>query len=270
VTGPRLLTNDPRIAEALIQTLLTLARQSKLSSLHITFPTLAEAELMECQGFMLRQGLQFQWENDGYTTFEDFLGALSSRKRKQIRKERQAVEAAGVVVDILVGSDIKSEHWDKFYRFYNSTTQYKSGETYLTREFFDRMSNSAIGEQVVLMLARDTDGYFAGAFNLMGGGTLYGRNWGTVREVPFVHFEACYYRALDFAIDNDLQRVEAGAQGPHKLDRGYMPVATWSAHWIADPTFERAIQQFLNGERQAVAQEIDQLTKMGPFRKGLE
>ncbi len=268
VTGPRLLTADDKVADALCQALLTIARQSRLSSLHITFPLEAEAHRLERYGFLLRQGLQFQWTNDGYQTFDDFLGALASRKRKQIRKERLAVVNSGVIIDTLVGADIKPVHWDWFYEFYQNTTDSKMGETYLTRAFFELLSASSIGDKVVLMIAHDQDGPCAGAFNLMGSDTLYGRNWGAVRDIPFVHFEACYYRALEFAIERGLKRVEAGAQGPHKLDRGYLPVATWSAHWIADPVFAQAIGKFLTAERASVTHEIAKLGEMGPFKKG--
>ena len=267
VTGPRLLTADPRIAEALIQALSTIARQSRLSSLHITFPTEEQALRFQDHGFMLRQGVQFHWTNAGYGSFQEFLDALSSRKRKQIRKERTAVQHSGVTIDTLIGDDIKPAHWDAFYDFYVAAVDRKAGEAYLTRSFFEHLSASSVGDKVVLMMAKDADGFFAGAFNLLGSDTLYGRNWGCVRDVPFVHFETCYYRALDFAIAHNLRRVEAGAQGPHKLDRGYLPVSTWSAHWIADPPFARAIDHFLRGERAATVQDIAAMARMGPFKK---
>lgn len=267
VTGPRLLTDDPAVADALIMGLTAIARQSRVSSLHVTFPTPDHATALQRHGFLLRTGLQFHWTNDGYASFQDFLNALSSRKRKQIRKERQAVQHSGVIIDTLVGAEIKSVHWDRFYQFYLTSIDRKAGEAYLTRAFFDHLSASTVGDQVVLMLARDADGIFAGAFNLLGGDTLYGRNWGAVRDVPFVHFEACYYSALDFAIAQGLKRVEAGAQGPHKLDRGYLPVTTYSAHWIADPAFARAIAHFLTAERASIAAEIERLRDLGPFRK---
>lgn len=271
VTGPRLLAgsgpNRTAIARALAQGLVTVADQWGVSSLHVTFPTDPELADLEAAGFMMRQGYQFQWHNSGYASFQDFLGALSSRKRKQIRKERDAVAQSGLTLQTLVGDDIKAHHWDHFYRFYLSTIDRKMGEAYLTRAFFEALSQSTAGQSVVLMLALDGDETIAGALNLVGGGTLYGRNWGADREVPYLHFELCYYQALDFAIANKLNRVEAGAQGAHKLDRGYLPTATWSGHWIKDPEFATAVKGFLVMERGAVTREINKLTEMGPFKK---
>ena len=267
VTGPRLLTGHPHIADALTRALLSIAQESGVSSLHITFPTQKQALHLEQHGFMLRQGLQFQWINRGYSSFDDFLSDLSSRKRKQIKKERQAVARTGIVIDTLVGADITPNHWDNFFRFYLTIVDSKSGGAYLNREFFEALSASALQNQIVLMIARDGATPIAGAFNMLGSDTLFGRNWGAVQDVPFLHFEACYYRALDFAIDHRLARVEAGAQGAHKLDRGYLPTPTWSAHWIADPAFAKAVAAFLTKERAAIDRQIDGLTLMGPFRK---
>jgi predicted N-acyltransferase len=274
VTGPRLLAGDgpdrAAIANALAQGLIAAADQWGVSSLHVTFPTDQELPWLEGNGFMMRQGFQFHWTNPGYVGFQDFLDALASRKRKQIRKERQSVAQTGLTFTTLVGDEIKSRHWDHFHRFYLSTVDRKMGEAYLNRRFFEALSASPAGQSVVLMLAMDGDEPMAGALNLMGGGTLYGRNWGADRDVPYLHFELCYYRAIDFAIANGLARVEAGAQGEHKLDRGYLPAATWSGHWIKEPAFATAVKGFLVMERAAIAREMDRLAGIGPFKKTAE
>lgn len=272
VTGPRLLTrpgpNAPEHARALAATLIELAKRLGVSSAHITFPTQAEAELLERQGFLIRQGFQYHWTNAGYGGFDDFLAALAARKRKQVKRERAAIASSGVRVSTLVGADVKTRHWDAFHRFYERTVDRKWGGAYLTREFLDRLSASPLGERVVLIWAEEADATpVAAAFNMLGGDTLYGRTWGAAREIPFLHFESCYYRALDFAIAHGLARVEAGAQGEHKVSRGYLPTPTWSGHWIADPGLRRAVTRFLDQERPLIAQAMAEQAEGSPFRQ---
>jgi predicted N-acyltransferase len=270
VTGPRLLVRagtpkgtDAMLARALVQ----MAEAMRVSSLHVTFPTAAEADLLEGEGCLRRLGYQYQWTNRGYESFDDFLAALSSRRRKQIRKERQAVAAQGLSIATLVGEDVKARHWDAFHRFYEAVVDRKWGAPYLTREFFDRLSASAVGKDVVLVWVEQDDAPVAAAFNMRGGGTLYGRTWGAGAELPFLHFEACYYRALDFAIAHHLDRVEAGAQGEHKVSRGYEPVATHSAHWIADARLRDAVARAVAMERRSVLAHMAEQAEAGPFRQ---
>ncbi|MDX2223725.1 MAG: GNAT family N-acetyltransferase [Rhodospirillaceae bacterium] len=274
VTGPRLLVrgglddDETRaLRQALIGAMVEVARQRRVSSLHVTFPTVAEQELMTEAGFLPSIGEQYHWKNEGYGTFDDFLAALSSRKRKTIRKEREVANGHGIAIRTLVGADIKPQHWDAFYRFYTGTSDRKWGQAYLTREFFDLLA-SRMADAVVLVMGFAGDRAVCGAINLRGGNTLFGRNWGTAVDLPMLHFECCYYRAIDFAIAHRLAWVEAGAQGQHKVQRGYLPRPTYSAHWIADANFRRAVAQFLAEERDAVTQHIEALADYGPFRKG--
>jgi predicted N-acyltransferase len=270
VTGPRLLVAaDADVAatrEALLSTGTTAVKQLHASSLHITFLTEDEWLSAGEAGFLQRTDQQFHWENRGYATFDNFLADLASAKRKNLRKERAAVREAGVEFDWLSGSDLTEAHWDTFYRFYMDTGGRKWGRPYLTREFFSRVSDS-MGEQVVLILARRNGRYIAGALNFKGGGVLYGRNWGCTEFIPFLHFETCYYQAIDYAIAHGMKKVEAGAQGAHKLLRGYMPTPTYSAHYIAHAGLRRAVDDFLTHEREAVAEHIEELAERGPFRK---
>jgi predicted N-acyltransferase len=272
VTGPRLLVRPDAgaaVADALIAGMVELARRHKVSSLHITFPTAGEWQRFTAAGFLQRTGRQFHWENAGYASFDDFLAALSSRKRKTIRKEREAALAGGIEIRTLTGDAIEKRHWDAFFRFYISTSDRKWGSPYLTREFFD-LIGASMAKSIVLVMAEKGGRLIAGALNLRGGDTLYGRNWGCAGDFPFLHFEACYYRAIDFAIAEGLQRVEAGAQGQHKIQRGYLPSPTYSAHWIRDPGFRRAVADFLARERRAVAHEMDALAELSPFRREME
>jgi predicted N-acyltransferase len=270
VTGPRLLLRadaGPDTAAALIAAMLEMARRHKVSSLHVTFPTEGECRHLAAAGFLRRMGQQFHWLNDGYKSFDDFLGALSSRKRKQIRRERRDALQDGMAIETLTGSAIRREHWDAFYRFYRATADRKWGEAYLTRAFFDLLGER-MAERVVLIMARKAGRYVAGALNLIGRDALYGRNWGCLGDFPFLHFEACYYRAIDFAITHGLQRVEAGAQGQHKIQRGYLPVPTYSAHWIRDPGFARAVEDFVEREHRALEYEMGQLEdELSPFKR---
>ncbi len=265
VPGPRLLLRDPAVAPALIAALEAVTDQSGLSSAHATFIAPAEVALFEAAGWLIRQGTQFHWTNDGYASFDDFLAALASRKRKAIRKERAAA-VEGLTIRHLTGAEITPAHWDAFWVFYQDTGSRKWGQPYLTRAFFDRIGQT-MGDRVLLILAERDGVPIAGALNLIGADTLYGRYWGATEEVPFLHFELCYYQAIDAAIARGLTTVEAGAQGEHKLARGYAPVATYSAHYIPDPGFRRAIADFLVREREAVASDRDYLGELTPFRR---
>ncbi|MCZ6863741.1 MAG: GNAT family N-acetyltransferase [Alphaproteobacteria bacterium] len=270
VTGPRLLvqpgSDAERTRKLLIAGMLEVTRQSEMSSLHVTFPIEDEAVALEKAGMVLRMGQQFHWENQGYADFEDFLARLTSRKRKTIRRERSTVAEAGIRVRPLVGAQIEPRHWDAFHRFYIATYDRKWGYPYLTREFFSLLGER-LADQVVLIVAEKDGEIIAGALNIRGGDALYGRNWGCAGEFKFLHFEACYYQAIEFAIANGLARVEAGTQGPHKIQRGYRPRPTWSAHWIRDDGFRRAVTDFCRRERRAVEQELAYLAAMSPFRQ---
>ena len=270
VTGPRILARPGDDADAIRATLIAgmidTVKQYNLSSVNVTFAHEADAGRLEAAGFLIRHGHQFHWQNQGYDTFDDFLANLSSRKRKNIRKERKAIADAGVRFDTLVGDDIKPHHWDEFHEFYVSTYDRKWGYPYLTREFFDIL-NDRMADKVALIRAEE-DGYaIGGALNLIGSEALFGRNWGCNSQRKFLHFEACYYRAIDLAIELRLARVEAGTQGPHKIQRGYLPVQTYSAHWIRDEGFRDAVADFLVREKQAEAGEVEYLGELSPFRR---
>lgn len=273
VTGPRLLLHPEAGADAadlLIAAMVEVARRRKVSSLHVTFPTETDWQRFGAAGFLQRLGQQFHWENAGYASFDEFLEALTSRKRKQIRRERRDALADGIEIETLTGSAIKERHWDTFFRFYISTSDRKWGSPYLTREFFSLLG-ARMAEKVVLVMAKKGGRYVAGALNLRGTDTLYGRNWGCTGDFPFLHFEACYYRAIDFAIAHGLKRVEAGAQGEHKIQRGYLPCPTYSAHWIRDPGFARAVEDFLRRERRALEEEMEGLEDaLSPFKREAE
>jgi predicted N-acyltransferase len=268
VPGPRLLTrgNDADVREALLGALRSVAEQSQLSSLHVTFCTEEEAAAMRDAGFLHRVGVQYHFDNPGYESFDDFLAALSSRKRKSIRKEREAIKDYGLTIQALSGPEITPRHWDAFFAFYMDTGNRKWGRPYLTRRFFDLLG-SDMPENVVLMFAEKDGQPVAGALNLKGADCLYGRNWGCLDEFKFLHFELCYYQAIDYAIAHKLQRVEAGAQGEHKIQRGYLPVETHSAHWIAERSFRAAVADYLERERRVIRQEIAGLAEFSPFRK---
>ncbi len=265
VPGPRLLLRDPAVAPTLIAATEAMVAEHDLSSAHATFVTPDQLPLFEAADWLIRTGSQFHWHNQGYGTFDDFLAALSSRKRKAIRKEREGA-LADVEVRALSGAEIGEAEWDAFWRFYQDTGSRKWGRPYLTRAFFPMLS-ARMPDHVLLMLAYRDGRPVAGALNLIGGDTLYGRYWGCTEEIPFLHFELCYYQAIDAAIARGLKRVEAGAQGEHKLARGYRPVPTYSAHYIPHPGFRRAVADFLERERHAVAHEIEMLDQMAPFKK---
>lgn len=266
VTGPRILAADTARRDLLLKAGKAATDQIGASSLHMTFLRKEEWLAAAEEGYLLRTDRQFHWRNHGYRDFEQFLGELSSPKRKNLRKERAAVAREGISFDWLTGADITEAHWDRFFEFYTDTGSRKWGHPYLTRDFFSRIGAS-MADQIVLIMARRGRDYVAGALNFMGEGTLFGRNWGTLEYVPFLHFETCYYQAIDFAIARGLTKVEAGAQGEHKLLRGYMPEETYSAHYIAHKGLRRAVDQFLAQEREAVREHIGELARHGPFRK---
>jgi predicted N-acyltransferase len=266
VPGRRLLARDPAMAPALIAAAEKLVDANGLSSAHATFILPDERALFERAGWLIRADSQFHWLNSGFASFDDFLATLSSRKRKAIRRERaEAVE--GLEIVHLSGDAITEAHWDAFWAFYQDTGARKWGHPYLTRAFFSLLG-ARMADQLLLILALRDGRPIAGALNLIGAEALYGRYWGALEEVPFLHFELCYYQAIEAAIARGLQRAEAGAQGAHKLARGYVPVPTWSAHYIADPGFRRAVADYLASERPAVGREIAALSQMTPFRKG--
>ena len=269
VPGPRLLVAPGAAAETkshLIAGMIELARRHKLSSLHVNFPHDEDFAAFAEAGFLQRIGQQFHWTNQGYRDFDDYLAALNSRKRKAVKKERrEALAGGGIEVEVLTGSDLTEPAWNAFYRLYLGTTNRKWGDAYLTRRFFS-LIGERMPDKIVLVMARHGAEYIAGAFNILGRDTIYGRNWGAHREYRFLHFECCYYSAIDFAIARGLKRVEAGAQGPHKLQRGYLPVPIYSAHWIPDPGFRRAVAAFLVREREMVEQKIEHLAEYTPFR----
>lgn len=265
VPGPRLLLRDEGAAPALLAAVEAVVDQHGLSSAHATFVAPAQVPLFERQGWLIREGVQFHWANDGYTTFDDFLAALASRKRKSIRKEREAA-VEGLTIRHLTGAELTEAHWDAFWRFYQDTGSRKWGRPYLTRRFFSLLGER-MADRTLLILAERDGRPIAGALNLVGADTLYGRYWGCVEEVPFLHFELCYYQAIDAAIARGLKYVEAGAQGEHKLARGYAPVATWSAHYLPDPNFRTAVADFLRRERAGVAAERDYLEAFTPFKR---
>ena len=265
-TGPRILTRRPALAPVLLQAAEGLCQQNGLSSAHATFIEPAQVPLFEAAGWMIRRDLQFHWLNRGYATFGDFLADLSSAKRKNLRKERAAAQA-GVEILRLTGGEITEGHWDAFWHFYQDTGARKWGRPYLTRQAFSLFGETMV-DSVLLVLALDNGIPVAGALNFIGGDALYGRYWGATVDRPFLHFELCYYQAIDFAIERKLSRVEAGAQGSHKLARGYGPVQTYSAHYVAHPGFRAAIADFLERESSGVAQDQAWLDERTPFRKG--
>jgi predicted N-acyltransferase len=269
VTGPRLLVpNGPGAAEArayLIAGLRALRDQTGASSIHATFLQPADLEALTSEKFLRRDDQQFHWLNDGYGSFEDFLGALASRKRKAIRRERRDALANGITIDWVTGREITEAHWDAFFAFYMDTGSRKWGRPYLNRRFFS-LIGERMADRVLLVMAKRNGRYIAGAINFIGDKRLYGRNWGCIEDHPFLHFEVCYYQAIEFAIARGLDRVEAGAQGEHKLARGYRPVITSSAHDIADPSLRRAVQSYLDQERLYVSEAAEELAEATPFK----
>jgi uncharacterized protein len=269
-TGPRLLIRDgvdrEQIGTALANGLMALCGVSKASSAHVTFAREDEWQFLAAQGFLQRTDQQFHWRNQGFATFDDFLASLNSRHRKAIKRERRESIAEGVTIHWLTGSDITEDAWDAFFDFYMETGSRKWGRPYLTRSFFSLIGES-MSKDVLLVMAKRNGRWIAGAINFIGSDTLFGRNWGAIEHHPFLHFEVCYYQAIDFAIQHKLMVVEAGAQGEHKIARGYLPQTTYSAHYIADPGLRRAIADYLKRERAYVAEVGEELAEAGPYRK---
>jgi predicted N-acyltransferase len=272
-TGPRLLIRDgvdrERIADALAAGLMALCNATNASSVHVTFAREAEAKCLAQHGFLIRNDQQFHWRNAGYKTFDDFLATLNSRHRKAIKRERREALSAGITIHWLTGKEIDEDAWDAFFTFYMETGSRKWGRPYLTRTFFAQIGES-MRKDVLLVMAKRNGRWIAGAINFVGSDTLFGRNWGAIEHHNFLHFEVCYYQAIDFAIQRGLATVEAGAQGEHKLARGYLPQTTWSAHFIADPDLRRAIADYLKRERAYVAEAGRELAAAGPFRKSAD
>jgi uncharacterized protein len=269
-TGPRLLIRDgvdrDRTRAALAQGLIALCDVSEASSAHVTFAREAESSYLAEHGFLQRTDQQFHWHNRGYASFDDFLATLNSRHRKAIKRERREAVAPGITIHWLTGGDITEDAWDAFFAFYMDTGSRKWGRPYLTRSFFSLIGET-MAKDVLLVMAKRDNRWIAGAINFIGSDTLFGRNWGAIEHHPFLHFEVCYYQAIDFAIANRLRVVEAGAQGEHKIARGYLPQTTYSAHYIADPALRRAIADYLRRERAYVAEAARELSEAAPFRK---
>ena len=271
VTGPRFLSHPDAdavtVRQALLQGAVALTERLGVSSLHVNFPTRDDWTTMGEAGLLQRQDMQYVWRNGGYATFDDFLFALSSSRRKTIRRERREANA-GLDIRVLTGADITEAHWDAFFAFYIDTGSRKWGRPYLTRDFFSRIGRT-LADRIALIMAFRDGTPIAGALNLIGRDALYGRQWGALEEVPFLHFELCYYRAIEFAIERGLARVEAGAQGEHKIARGYLPSPVYSAHFIADPALRAPVADYLARERPAVDAEIEVMAaELSPFRKG--
>ncbi|CAM6083857.1 unnamed protein product [Calypogeia fissa] len=273
-TGPRILVRGgphrDQVFDGLCKAMQQLTDQMKVSSVHVTFPNQEEWVKMGKLGFLQRMGMQYHWENRNYQSFDDFLMDLKQSKRKNIRQERKKIQTQNLVMKRLRGDDIKSHHWDSFYEFYRNTTDNKWGQAYLSREFFHIMG-SRLGDQVLLVVAEDQGHLVGGALNLIGGDTLFGRNWGCAANTyyPSLHFEACYYQAIEAAIEWGLKKVEAGAQGEHKIQRGYIPRATYSAHYIPDTQFRRAIASFLSQETSQIQFALEVLEENSPFKDGI-
>ena len=267
INGPRLLAATPAHRTLLAQGLAAACGQSGASSAHLTFHSAQEVDDMTQAGFLIRRGLQFHFENQGYRDFAEFLAALNARKRKNIRKERAAAQNSGLKIRTLSGADLQTQHFDAFFAFYQDTSERKWGQAYLNRSFFDLL-HQRLADQIVLFMAFDGKQPVAGALNLKSTTTLFGRNWGCLQDHKFLHFELCYYQAIDYALAQGLQRVEAGAQGGHKISRGYAPVLTYSSHYIAHPQFRHAVAGFLEEERRQMQGEAAYIqAQMSPFRK---
>ncbi len=270
-TGPRLLVAEGARSDEARATLLSglegLRRQTQASSIHVTFTQEPDVSALMAAGYLERNDLQFHWQNQGFASYDDFLATLASRKRKALKRERREALANGITVEVLSGRDLSEAVWDDFHGFYEDTGARKWGRPYLNRAFFSAVG-AAMGERIVLVMAKRAGRYIAGAINFRGANTLYGRNWGCIEDHPFLHFELCYHQAIDYAIAHGLARVEAGAQGEHKLARGYRPVITRSAHFIADPGLRRAVAAYLVSERAQIAQAHAALAAESPFRKG--
>jgi len=269
-TGPRLLIRSgadaERVGSSLAGGLVALCELSNASSAHVTFARESEWRFLAAKGFLQRTDQQFHWHNAGYGSFDDFLATLNSRHRKAIKRERRDAVGNGITIHHLTGADITEDAWDAFFAFYIETGSRKWGRPYLNREFYSLIGES-MSADVLLVMARRNGRWIAGAINFIGGDTLFGRHWGAIEHHPFLHFEVCYYQAIDFAISRGLAVVEAGAQGEHKIARGYLPQTTYSAHYLADPSLRRAIADYLKRERSYVDEMGRELAEAGPFRK---
>jgi predicted N-acyltransferase len=270
-TGPRLLTrtDNPEHEQLLLGACMQIARQIEVSSIHITFMQEQQWRSAATAGFLQRMDQQFHWHNGGYEDFDGFLADLASKKRKNIKRERRDALADGIEIEWVTGEHLTEAHWDAFYHFYMDTSNRKWGSAYLNRQFFSQI-NDVMAEDILLIMAKRDGRYIAGAINFIGGDTLFGRNWGCIEDHRFLHFEVCYYQAIDFAISRGLKKVEAGAQGAHKVARGYLPEPTYSAHWIADASFREAVERFVNDERRYVSEDIAHLETRTPFKSSTD
>jgi hypothetical protein len=269
VQGPRILATSDEARCALARALVKTAEANAVSSINVNFTTDPDNEALEAAGFLFRLGIQYHWFNRGYRDYDDFLSTLASRKRKQMKRERREAAERGIEIRRLVGSEIEARHWRAFWDFYQDTGSRKWGQPYLTREFFDLIDGS-LRDRILMVVAEHAGRPIAGALNFIGADALYGRYWGCTEQYPFLHFEVCYHQAIEFAIEHRLARVEAGAQGEHKVARGYEPVETRSWHWIAEPGFRRAIADYLVREREAIFNEIAVIRAETPFRKDMD
>jgi predicted N-acyltransferase len=265
ITGARLLATTPEVRIQLIHSALQMAQESGLSSLHCLFPNENQAHEMQQQGMMLRRGVQFHWQNPGYADFDAYLSSLRQDKRKKIKHERRKVNEAGISFERIRGDDISEAQWDFFYRCYTRTHRQYNSPPSLNPDFFKRIGE-AIPKNILLIIASRDGKQIASAFNLFNSDVLYGRSWGTLEYHPGLHFETCYYQAIEFCIEHKISTFEGGAQGEHKHARGFLPVTTWSAHWLAHPQFSRAVEDFLKRETGNIAQYVDELNDSNPFK----
>lgn len=272
VTSGKLLTlsiDDKNTKLEMLTGIENFCKNNSISSAHLTFISQEDLDLINIKKWLIRTDQQFHWYNNNYDSFDDFLSALSSRKRKTIKKERKDANKDGLKFEILSNKDILEHHWDEFYKFYIDTSMRKWGQPYLNRQFFSLIGQT-MSDKILLIMVKNNNKYIAGALNFLGGETIYGRNWGCIEDHRYLHFEVCYYRAIDFAIQKKLKKVEAGAQGSHKLSRGYRPSKTYSAHWIKDIDFSEAISNYLQDEKLYIQENIDRLNKYVPFKKNKE
>ena len=272
VSTPKLLTKDQNDIDTkvfMLQAIEDFCSEHAISSAHLTFLNEKELNTLQNKKWLIRTDQQFHWFNDNYNDFNDFLSDLSSRKRKNIKKERDGANKNGLVIEALNHKEIQEFHWDEFYKFYIDTSMRKWGQPYLNRDFFSLIGQT-LSENILLIMVKNNNKYIAGALNFIGGDTIYGRNWGCIEDHKNLHFEVCYYRAIDFAINNKLKKVEAGAQGAHKISRGYQPSKTYSAHWIKDVDFFEAISNYLKDERVYIQENIEKLNEYIPFKKNME
>ena len=272
VSTPKLLTKDQNDIDTkvfMLQAIEDFCSEQAISSAHLTFLNEKELNTLQNKKWLIRTDQQFHWFNDNYNDFNDFLSDLSSRKRKNIKKERDEANKNGLVIEALNHKEIQEFHWDEFYKFYIDTSMRKWGQPYLNRDFFSLIGQT-LSENILLIMVKNNNKYIAGALNFIGGDTIYGRNWGCIEDHKNLHFEVCYYRAIDFAINNKLKKVEAGAQGAHKISRGYQPSKTFSAHWIKDIDFFEAISNYLKDERVYIQENIEKLNEYIPFKKNME